>query len=520
MNRALSVIVLLIGLCLLFVPKTTAMAAQNRIHSIDVQVVLQEDGSALFHQIWDVTSESGTEYFITQSNIQDMEYLDFTVRDKTRTFQSLNDWDINRTREEKANKSGINRTDDGLELCWGIGEYGRNTFFLSYRVTNFVKSYTDYDGFISRFVNDELSSSTERASVTISVEGKEMNKEQVKGWAFGFDGTVDIDADGNVVVIPRQGLTTKEHMTLMLRFDKGWMKPVSTVNHSFDQIQQKALEGSDFSVEKEGQPVYKPISTSKWIIPLIFVGLVGSTIFPPVIFILVILFMRRSLRERSMTKGKLELVGPMPQERDVDYVREVPFDGQIPAVFAGYNIKKPISFNDLFTAYLLRWIQKGVIELSETQVPEFLGLKEKTVSSIKLLDRSKLEFPNEKLLYECLQEASNHKRTLNENEFKKWSKKNYRELSKWHDEENKIGRDLFVERGAATLVQKSKWFGLVKSEVGQLNEKGIDQFKEILGFKKFLDDFTLIGERASMEVELWDEYLIYAAIFGLAERVF
>ena len=38
-------------------------------------------------------------------------------------------------------------------------------------------------------------------------------------------------------------------------------------------------------------------------------------------------------------------------------------------------------------------------------------------------------------------------------------------------------------------------------------------------FKKFLKDFTLIDEREALEVNLWNEYLIYAQIFGMADKV-
>ena len=37
--------------------------------------------------------------------------------------------------------------------------------------------------------------------------------------------------------------------------------------------------------------------------------------------------------------------------------------------------------------------------------------------------------------------------------------------------------------------------------------------------KAFLEDFSLIGERRMMEVALWDQYLVYAAFFGIADKV-
>ena len=37
--------------------------------------------------------------------------------------------------------------------------------------------------------------------------------------------------------------------------------------------------------------------------------------------------------------------------------------------------------------------------------------------------------------------------------------------------------------------------------------------------KKFLNEFTLIKHREAIEVKLWNEYLMYASIFGIADKV-
>ena len=39
------------------------------------------------------------------------------------------------------------------------------------------------------------------------------------------------------------------------------------------------------------------------------------------------------------------------------------------------------------------------------------------------------------------------------------------------------------------------------------------------GLKKFLNEFSNIHEREPIEVNLWEEYLMYAQIFGIAKKV-
>lgn len=41
----------------------------------------------------------------------------------------------------------------------------------------------------------------------------------------------------------------------------------------------------------------------------------------------------------------------------------------------------------------------------------------------------------------------------------------------------------------------------------------------MIEFKNFLKDFTILNQREAPEVHLWNQYLIYAALFGVADKV-
>lgn len=47
----------------------------------------------------------------------------------------------------------------------------------------------------------------------------------------------------------------------------------------------------------------------------------------------------------------------------------------------------------------------------------------------------------------------------------------------------------------------------------------ISEGKKLYGLKKYLIEFSKIGEKEPIEVKLWDEYLMYAQIFGIAKEV-
>jgi uncharacterized membrane protein len=46
-----------------------------------------------------------------------------------------------------------------------------------------------------------------------------------------------------------------------------------------------------------------------------------------------------------------------------------------------------------------------------------------------------------------------------------------------------------------------------------------EEMSEVYGFKRFLDDFTLVNERNLSETKLWCDYIVWATLFGNAEQV-
>ena len=53
----------------------------------------------------------------------------------------------------------------------------------------------------------------------------------------------------------------------------------------------------------------------------------------------------------------------------------------------------------------------------------------------------------------------------------------------------------------------------------KLTPDGQKQMQQLLGFRKYLQDFTLTRERETIEVHLWQEYLVYGTLMGVADKV-
>ena len=123
---------LIIGLMSLMGMMGLPTYAQHQIDSVFILVNLMDDGSARVRERRDCQmSDQGTEGFITFNNMGDIEVKDLEVFDEDNVDYAVEEeWDVNRSREEKTRRCGYHRTSEGVEVCWGIGKAGKRPFVL------------------------------------------------------------------------------------------------------------------------------------------------------------------------------------------------------------------------------------------------------------------------------------------------------------------------------------------------------------------------------------------------------
>ena len=174
----------------------------QRIRDVNITVDLAADGSARITQVWDVDAVSGTEWYMPVENLGQMTVKDLTVSENGQTFADEGRrWNVDRSISQKAGRSGIVEKRNGVELCWGIGSYGRHVWTASFTVTGLVQSLNDADAFNFMFVNPGLMAPPEHAKVTIrnATGGEKWTYDNTRVWGFGFDGEINVK-DGDIIV--------------------------------------------------------------------------------------------------------------------------------------------------------------------------------------------------------------------------------------------------------------------------------------------------------------------------------
>lgn len=60
---------------------------------------------------------------------------------------------------------------------------------------------------------------------------------------------------------------------------------------------------------------------------------------------------------------------------------------------------------------------------------------------------------------------------------------------------------------------------LIISYTTRIKDIYVDSYNNLLGLKKYLNDYSLIKDRYPIELVLWEKYLVFASLFGIAEKV-
>ena len=62
-------------------------------------------------------------------------------------------------------------------------------------------------------------------------------------------------------------------------------------------------------------------------------------------------------------------------------------------------------------------------------------------------------------------------------------------------------------------------FSLILTFTRGLKEEYYDEYNKLKGLEKYLKEYSLIKDRYPIEIALWDRYLVFASLFGIAKKV-
>lgn len=468
----------------------------NTIYNIDVSIYLNQNGTASIEEIWDVKGSNGTEWYKQVYDIGNSKISNFTVSMDGNALTQKN-WDINETLSQKAGYYGINETSEGYELCFGKSDYNRHTFVLKYDVSNTIFDTKDSQAFYWTFFKNSNSIDFQKYSITI--RSFYDFPDDLDIWSFGHkayyypkDGIIHFtnteDSDMN----------DGKYVAMLIKFPSGTFNKSEQISkfETFDDILKAANEGT-FEYDYDNKPplwkrILNFIKNFFWVIIMAIIGIIGA-----------ISASKNGYgykNNRKINKKEVPNFRDIPCNKDIYYANALMF-------LNSFDYKE----TNILGAIILKWVKQEKVKFIKQET----GILKKETSCLDLRGNPQFEpGDGEERLFKMMFEASEDG-ILEPREFGRWARSNY---SSFFDvfksfKDNEIAK-LRSENHIYTRHSKEE---CKKKNV--MDDKIYEDSTRLYGLKKFLQEFSNINTKETLEVHIWEEYLMFAYLFGIADKV-
>ena len=475
---------LIISLVLFFALSFNVKA--NQYNSVDIDVFVDKEGNATVTEKWDVNADRDTEFYHSFRNIDKSTIEFLSVMDDRGVNYTKKVWNIHDSFEAKANHFGEYRDGNELDLCWGISQMGSRAYTLTYKINNFI--YNTSDGYQIIYWTFIPENNAGIGNVLVEIDSDGLFDDGLDVWGYGKSGAPCYVKDNKIIHTSDGYLSSGEAIILLAKFNGGTFDTTNSVDKTFDEM---------LSLAEEGATSYNPSGNEGYSSDLLdfFAVFIQFIVWGIVLF-----FCGLGLNNKDEYKG-FSKVKDAPPFRDLplkeDYSTAYFYVRQF-----GLNKEK----NDVLGAILLKLIKDDCIrfDASDKKGKDVITLVKEPVSNL------------EQDLYKMLSSASVDG-VLTSKQFKDYCSKHYTKLFNWVDSVFEDSRDSLVTNKLIDKTEKKRLFfkHFVYTATPSLNEIGM----QMGGLKNFFKHFTSLNEKKPIEVKLWREYLIYAQLMGMADKV-
>ena len=468
-------------------------AKADTIYKVDMNININEDGSADVQEIWDVKASGGSEWYKSMLNMDGIELTDFKVSmdNQELTYKT---WNPDESLSAKKGYYGINYVSNGLELCFGKYDFKRHTFTLTYKLSNFVFNTSD-----SQITYFTLMPSITANAFSATISSYYEFPDTLDVWGYGYKGYAYVK-DGKIYMINEEGLYN-DYVTMLVKFPQETFKTDFSVDkfESFDDVYNMAEDGTfDYDYDDN----YEKPSLFERIIDFI------TTMFP----ILIAAFFAIIGIKAGIESGYGYVNNKKIDKKNTPMFRDIPCNKDIyyANALVSLNGFANTSNTNILGAIILKWVKENKISFKT----EVKGMFNKETGIIDMTKQNTFDNPLEEKLFDYMYKASVDG-YLESKELEKWCRKNY---EKFFD---------LIKKFESTEINKLKGEGHIykrtnKAECKKRNvmdDKIYDDSCKLYGLKLYLDEFSRMDTKEVMEVHLWDEYLMFAYLFGTASKV-
>ena len=491
------IIAILVFCAIIIISNISNASGGLRLRNLDYDVTLNSDGSANVVETWRISIEDTNTLFKT-FEIDSSKYKEITDV-KVQEVKSSGNVDFRKINQYKyhVDKNCYYALvyKGKFEIAWGVhAEDVTRTYKISYKIIDAVKNYNDCSEFYWQFVSTDSEIPANKVTGTIKLPNIVENLEDLRVWAHGpLNGNVKKDSN-DTVSFEVEGL--EENTMLEARIVTPRLVFGINNNTSNEYKVQSILEQEQEWADKANRR-------------------------------------REEIRLRQENYRDIEGNETPAEAAFIYYFKNTGIQ---------YNMSKVIS------ATMLDLCMKKHIEF------EIVPNKKNQIKVILKKDFPEGLARDERLIYELLQKvASKETNSFTMKDFEKYASRHSSSVLGTFSKIEKIAKDLQEENGnyskesvaksnswstkgvgyvfLAILSVISMWLLIIPaivaavysfkiaSRYNTLTQKGVNRKEELQGLKKYMEEFSMIDDKTVPELVLWEKYLVYATVFGIADKV-
>lgn len=534
------IIFILIFAIIILLGLTTKSNASLYLNNLDFYAEIDTNGNMNVTETWNIRI-SNTNTLYKTFELDENKYSGITnvqVSEVGRgDFTETDEWAYHLTKDYYF--GGIN--DDGkFEISFGVGlddSTATNTYKISYTVVDAIKKYDDCAELYWQFLGSDAAVDASKITGTIKLPSEADSKEDIRVWGHveTLNGeiyvtstdTVEFSLDnyisGNYVEV-RIAMPSEMIETAERTYNKNVLPSI---------IEEETEWANEANVRRERKQRNEKII---------------KTVIIAVMVIIDIILLRQTVKYIKIFKNTKKLI---PTEK-YEYFREKPDKNSTPAdaLFLYNNGVNAAStaFGNVFSATLLNLSLKGYFKITVEQNEK--GKKETLIYKTKK-DIEDLQYEEERIA-RFVKNAIDSKEKITIKELQKYIRNHASSVSSLIEKtgietknKNKMTENFDEEKSK----EKSKYIGIaivyfavamfcitflpvvilliinailalmINGKLSNLTQKGIDEREKWKGLKKYMEDFSLLNEKEIPALEVWEEYLVYATVFGIADKV-
>ena len=555
------IFMILISVCIIW--KTGISKASSSdlfLNLLQFKAQIQEDGSMVVTEYWNIDVEDTNTLYKTfkldsskYSTITDVTVTDIT-NGQNQSFRKIDQEMYHVTKNcyyGLINKNGM------FEIAWGVGlDNSRATkeYKIQYTVEDAIAKYQDKAELYWQFVGEDFEVNARKVVGTITLPQSATSKDEIKVWGHTEDLNGEIYVvDSDTIEFEVEGRNTGNFIEVRTLFPT---EMITSTNRGANKERLQEVIQEEIVWAEEANQKRQMKQNIRY----------GIAIIEGVIAILLCIVLIKAIRKKLKKAKSLKKIEPT---QEIMYFREMPREDATPAE-ALYLLKKQTmpfistEIGKIFSATLLdlslkKCISFEVVKNEKGKEEIYIDLKEGTTITLTKEEGVILKFlieafeGKDKITVKELEryiQKSQTKVVKLKNDIDKWvpsrlqelelqDKKEKEEYAKYNSQfgGNVVGLIFSIMIGIITAMELTPLVFIaviplvileiihlgtishVQSKINVFTQKGMDEIEKWKGLKKYMEEFSMLDKKELPEIVLWEKFLVYATVFGIAQKV-